>query len=296
MLEPAHIAGVLKTGDAPATPPLLGLAAWPPTEEHEGRPVGLELAGSVPPVCWVSSRWSPRRSVGSCRPRPRRPHHRVTSFPKSRLARLPKLAVTAVMRSARLAGPSPAAPRSSMSMSRVSPTSIQLSSRPCVGLRPMPRPPASSWWSTAAGVPRRTRSDYSTRRSGSTARRRKLPAGLRPPPRLLTCRGTPSTSGLPMPQRGFPTTAPRTGCARSTATSPGTTNCAPTPSITDAHRCTPTLRTIRGCSRVADGAHRSCPAGSPMPRSPPWAPHRSSQRSSVQMGLPAVIHRASRGR
>ena len=34
--------------------------------------------------------------------------------------------------------------------------------------------------------------------------------------------------GPPMPRRGCPGTAPSTGCARSTATNPGTTNCAPT--------------------------------------------------------------------
>ena len=40
----------------------------------------------------------------------------------------------------------------------------------------------------------------------------------------------------------------RTGSARSTATSPGTTNCAPRRSIVVALRCTTTPRTIRGCS------------------------------------------------
>ena len=86
------------------------------------------------------------------------------------------------------------------------------------------------------------------RRSRSTARKRKLPVGWPPRTRLLTCRGTRSTSGTPMPRRGCPNTAPSTGCARSTATNPGTTNCAPKPSITVARPCTPTLRTIQGCS------------------------------------------------
>ena len=86
------------------------------------------------------------------------------------------------------------------------------------------------------------------RRSRSTAQKRKLPDGWPPPTRLLTCRGTRSTLGPPMPRRGCPSTAPSTGCARSTATNPGTTNCAPKPSITAARPCTPTLRTIQGCS------------------------------------------------
>src|SRR5262245_56536653 len=54
-----------------------------------------------------------------------------------------------------------------------------------------------------------------------------------------------------MPRRGCPSTAPSTGCARSTATNPGTTNCAPKRSITAARPCTPTRRTIQGC-----GSHK----------------------------------------
>jgi hypothetical protein len=54
--------------------------------------------------------------------------------------------------------------------------------------------------------------------------------------------------GPPVPRPGSPSTAPSTGCARSTATSPGTTNCARRPSIMAALPSTPTLRTIPGCS------------------------------------------------
>ena len=97
------------------------------------------------------------------------------------------------------------------------------------------------------------------RRSRSTAQKRKPPDGWPPPRRLLTCRGTRSTSGPPMPRRGCPSTAPSTGCARSTATSPGTTNCAPKPAITVALPCTPTLRTIQGCSSEnSSGPGRPC--------------------------------------
>src|SRR3954447_8498475 len=86
------------------------------------------------------------------------------------------------------------------------------------------------------------------RPSRRTAQKRKLPAGARPPTRLLTCRGTRSTSGPSLPRHGCPSTAPHTGCARSTRTNRGTTNCGPKPSITVARPRMPTLRTIRGCS------------------------------------------------
>jgi hypothetical protein len=95
------------------------------------------------------------------------------------------------------------------------------------------------------------------RRSRSTAQKRKLPDGWPPPTRLLTCRGTRSTLGPSMPRHGCPSTAPSTGYARSTATNPGTTNCAPKPSITVARRCTPTLRTIQGCSNDQHARQRT---------------------------------------
>ena len=46
--------------------------------------------------------------------------------------------------------------------------------------------------------------------------------------------------------RGCPSTAPRSGCAGSTATSPGTSSCAPKRSTTAARPCTPTLHRTRG--------------------------------------------------
>ena len=215
--------------------------------QHEQRPVGSGFAGSVSPACSSSSRRSPQPSATSCRrPRPRRPHHpSSTSF-----------AVSTVVRLARPTAPSPTARRSSMTRFRVSPTSTPICSVPCAKLQPMPRTTGSSSSSTVAGVPRSTRNNSSVRRSRSTAQKRKLPDGWPPPTRLLTCRGTRSTSGPPMPRRGCPSTAPSTGCARSTATNPGTTNCAPKPSITVARRCTPTLRTIQGCSRDQHVAER----------------------------------------
>src|SRR5215211_2869751 len=112
----------------------------------------------------------------------------------------------------------------------------------------MPQTPASSSTSIVAGVPRSIRISFFGRRFPSTDPKRKPPGGWPPRTRLLTCRGTRSTLGPPMPRRGCPSTAPSTGYARSTATNPGTTNCAPKPSITVARPYTPTLRTIQGCS------------------------------------------------
>ena len=117
----------------------------------------------------------------------------------------------------------------------------------------MRRTTGSSSSSTAAGVRRSTRNSYSRRRSRSTAQKRKPPDGWPPRRRLLTCRGTRSTSGPPMPRRGCPRTAPRTGCARSTATNPGTSNCAPKPSIRAARPCMPTPPRTRGCSSDQHG-------------------------------------------
>jgi hypothetical protein len=79
------------------------------------------------------------------------------------------------------------------------------------------------------------------------ARKRKLRDGWPPRTRLLMCRDMRSTSGHPAPRRGCANTAPSTGYARSIGTNPGTTNCAPKPSMTGAHPCMPTPDTIQGC-------------------------------------------------
>ena len=121
--------------------------------------------------------------------------------------------------------------RSSMTTFRPWPTSIQICS--VLSARPQrtPQRTGSRSLSTVAGAPRSIRSDCFMRRSRSTARKRKLRDGWPPRTRLLMCRGTRSTSGPPAPRRGCPNTAPSTGYARSTGTNPGTTNCAPKPSI-----------------------------------------------------------------
>ena len=88
------------------------------------------------------------------------------------------------------------------------------------------------------------------RERGREVRLRKgsRPMGGHSRTRLLMCRGTRSTSGPPAPRRGCPNTAPSTGSAGSTGTSPGTTNCAAKPSMTVARPCMPTPGTIQGCS------------------------------------------------
>ena len=159
------------------------------------------------PACSSSSRRSPQPSATSrWRPRPRR---RITHRRRAAVDALPTtFAASTVVRLARLTVPSPTARRSSTTRFRVWPTSIRLSSVPCARPQRMPRTTASSSSSTAAGVPRSTRNNSSVRRSRSTARKRKRPDGWPPPTRLLTCRGTRSTSGPPMPRRGCPSTAP----------------------------------------------------------------------------------------
>src|SRR5262245_55345266 len=123
----------------------------------------------------------------------------------------------------------------------------------------MPRTTGSSSTSIVAGVPRSTRISCFVRPSPRTAQKRKQPNGSPPRTRLLTCRVTRSTSGTSMPRRGCPSTVPSTGCARSTATNPGTTNCAPKRSITAARACTPTRRTIQGCSSDQHARQRTVP-------------------------------------
>ncbi len=59
-------------------------------------------------------------------------------------------------------------------------------------------------------------------------------------------RATRSTSDAPTPPPGCPGTAPSTGCARSTTTNPGTTNCARAQPSTAVRSGTPTRRTTRG--------------------------------------------------
>ena len=146
----------------------------------------------------------------------------------------------------------------------------------------MPRAAALSSSSIVAGVPRSTRISCFTRPSPSMARKWKPPDGWPQRTRLLTCRETPSTSGPSMPRRGCPSTAPRPGCARSTGTNPGITNCAPKRWITAARRCTPTLRTTRGCGTETGGREQKTrTAGGPC--------HGRADRS-VEVGLRRALY------
>ena len=187
--EPAHIVGVSKTAYVPATPRCLDWRRDPQRNQHEQRPVGVGFAGSSSPA---RSSSSPRSSEPSAtsrwQSRLRRQRH---PSPRRRPQRPPDdLRSEHRGASASPTAPSPTARRSSTTTSRGSPSSIQRSAVPSAGRRPRPRAPGSSSTSTAAGVPRRTRRDCSVRRSRSTARKRRPPAGWPPPRRLLTCRGT----------------------------------------------------------------------------------------------------------
>jgi hypothetical protein len=188
--------------------------------------------------CWSPSwRSSCPLVTRRWRMRPRRLQDPPTSF-----------AVSTLVHWARPVAPSPPARRCSMTRFRPSPSLIPRSSVRCAELRKMRQTSASSSSSTAVGVPRRTRKNCCARPFRSTARSGKRSDGWRRPTRRLTFRGTRSTSAPPMPRRGSRDTEPTTGCARSTATKPGTTNYVRKPSITVARPCTPTPRTIRGCS------------------------------------------------
>ena len=223
--EPAHIAGVSKTAYVPATPRCL---QW-------RRDLQRTSTNNDPPDPDPQDpRRRPARRHRGDRRSPRPPVAGVLALVPTAASPVDVLArrrTVSTVRSARPTAPSPTARRSSTTGSRAWPTSTRTSSVPCAGPRPMPRTTASSSSSTAAGARRSTRSSSSARRSRSTAQRRKPPAGWPPPTRPRTCRGTRSTSGPPLPRRGCPSTAPRTGCAGSTATSPGTTSCARRPSI-----------------------------------------------------------------
>ena len=180
---------------------------------------------------------------------PRPPVAGVLASPSSRHRRLPARPHRDAL--ARPTVPSPTARRSSTTRFRAWPSSTPICSAPCAGPRPMPRTTGSGSSSTAAGVPRRTRSnssDEAISKYGSEAEAARWVAT----PDTVRARvgGRGRRRARPVPRRGCPSTAPRTGCAGSTATSPGTTNCARRPSIAAARPCTPTRPTIQGCSMI----------------------------------------------
>ena len=228
--EPAHIVGVSKTAYVLATPRCLQWRRDLQPTSTNNDPVGSGFAGSASPACSSLSRRSPQPSARSRRrPRPRRRTtiHVLDVAPVARERRR--------RRRGALGEADGAVPDGTTVFDDEIPGVAKLDplcSAPCAEQPLMLRTTGSSSSSIVAGVPRSTRSNSSVRRSRSTAQKRKPPDGWPPPERLLTCRGTRSTSGPPVPRRGCPSTAPRTGCARSTATSPGTTNCARRPSLT----------------------------------------------------------------
>ncbi len=135
-------------------------------------------------------------------------------------------------------------------------TSTRISSMPCVGRRRR-----RSRRRRASGQQRLAVARVSAAVVAGGGRRARLAGrgravGVHCRRRLLTCRVTRSTSARPRPRRGCPSTVPRPGCARSTATSPGTSSCVPMRSTTVARRCTRIRPRTRGCSRES-GAGRA---------------------------------------
>ena len=238
--EPAHIAGVSKTTYAPATPRCLD---WrrdlqrtstnedPPDSIRRPRVAALLVV--IAAIAAALGHQSPASSSSTAIARDAAPHVASQRAPRrARRGRRCRPDGTTVFDD-QVPGVANSIPRSSV---------------PCARRRPTPRTTGSGSSSTAAGVPRSTRSSCSVRRSRSTAHEAEAARWVATPNRSAHVSGTRSTSGPPRPRRGCPRTAPRTGCARSTATSPGTTSCARKPSITAARPCTPTRRTIQGCS------------------------------------------------
>ena len=140
MLEPAHIAGISKTGYAPATPRSLQWGHGLTPRSTSDCPAGSNPQDPcVRPLVVVAAivlalGWRCHR-----RPRPRRRPHRFTSAPKRRLPRSATLARRAVGRSARRVAPSRRRDGLRRPSCRRLPTSHPPSSAPSSGRRPMPR-------------------------------------------------------------------------------------------------------------------------------------------------------------
>ena len=229
--EPAHIAGVSKTAYAPATPRCL---QW--RRDHVDRPARSGPQAPRRRLLVARRAWPPSSAVDVDRPLVHAARRPSTTRQHGRARRSP-------------AEPSPTARRSSTTrfpgVAKLDPELLA----PCAGPRPMPPATASGSSSTAAGAPRPTRSSCSSEavsKYGSEAEAARWVAT----PEHVGARVGGRGRHRALRRRGVAVrrTAPRTGCARSTATSPGTTSCAPRPSITAALPCTPTPRTIRGCS------------------------------------------------
>ena len=223
--------------------------------EHEQRPVGFGFAGSVSPACSSSSRRSPQPSATSCwRPRPRR--RLVHRRPRPRRPRAPTaLAASPRPRSEHrgaLGEADGAVPDGTTVFDDEIPGVANLDPALLGALRQAATDAADDGveFFVDSGWRSPEYQEQLLQRGGLEVRlgRGSCPLGGHPQHVCSRVGGRGRHRAAPMPRRGCPSTAPRTGCARSTATSPGTTNCAPKPSITVARPCTPTRRTIRGCS------------------------------------------------
>ena len=242
--ERAHIVGISKTAYVPATPRCLDWRHDLQRTSTNHDPSDSDPLGPGRRPARSSSRRSPQSSAtGSpassssmaARPRPHRPS---TSF-----------AVSILVRSARPTVPSPTARRSSTTRSRASPSSTQLSSVPCAAPRPTPRTTGSSSSSTAAGVPRRTRNSSSMRRSPKYGSEAEAARWVATPDTSAHVSGDavdigPSAAAAWLSEHGA-----AYGLCQIYGNEPWHYELRPdAASITAARPCTPTRRTIQGCS------------------------------------------------
>ena len=232
--EPAHIVGVSKTAYVPATPRCLEWRRDLQPSEHEQRPAGSGFAGCASPSCSSSSRRSPQPSA----------HQSTASSPIDGCPRRASEHRWPARRGRRCR------PRRHDGLRRRDPGGRQARSgaprRPapgrdgCRGRRSSVL--VDSGWRSPAYQEHLLREAVPKYGSEAEAAR-----WVATPNTSAHVSGDAVDIGPSGAARGCPRTAPRTGCAGSTATSRGTTSCARRPSRTGALPCTPTPRRIRGC-------------------------------------------------
>ena len=240
--EPAHIVGVSKTAYVLATPRCL---EWrrdlQPTSTNNDPP---------DPDSQDPCRRPARRHRGDRRS-PRLPVAGVLVLDGAasrHCAPITAFAVSTVVRSARLTVPSPTARRSSMTRFRVWPTSTPICSVPCARLQLMPRTTGSSSSSTAAGVPRSTRSNSSDEAVSKYGSEAEAARWVATPNTSAHVSGDavdigPSGAAAWLSEHGA-----AYGLCQIYGNEPWHYELRPEPSITAALPCTPTRRTIQGCS------------------------------------------------
>ena len=192
------------------------------------------------PACWSSIAAiavSPRPPVAGVLVVRRTPHRAPP------LARAPRRA------GRRPAVPSPTARRSSTTTFRAWPTSIRRSSAPCARPRPTPRRRRRVRRRQRLALAATTRSSCSARRSRSTAREAEAARWVATPDTSAHVSGDAVDIGPPTPRRGCPQHGAAYGLCQIYGNEPWHYELRPEavgrrlPA-----RCTPTRRTIQGCS------------------------------------------------